>query len=197
MRIKSFLIAAIAVIAVPVASSCGGDDDNGDGGQAANPAPATTETTSRSPSASHALTIRMTEYAFDPKAAVAKAGKVTITAPNNGQIVHELVLLKTDDDPANLPKKGTRSTRARASESSPMWPREQARRGRSSLGREIRNGVRAARPLRERDVWVAYGQVGSPRVRVRGEFANGEVADMKLAILAAHGPPGCSSETDH
>ena len=107
MRIKSLLIAAIAVIAVPVASGCGGDDDNGDGGQAANPAPATTETTSQSPSASHALTIRMTEYAFDPKDAVAKAGKVTITAPNNGQIVHELVLLKTDDDPANLPKKGT------------------------------------------------------------------------------------------
>ena len=59
-----------------------------------------------SPAASHALTIRMTEYAFDPKDAVAKAGKVTITAPNDGQIVHELVLLKTDADPANLPKKG-------------------------------------------------------------------------------------------
>lgn len=108
MRVKSLLIAAIAVIAVPVASGCGGDDDNGDGGQAADPAQTTTRTTSQSPSASHALTIRMTEYAFDPKDALAKAGKVTITAPNNGQTVHELVLLKTDDDPANLPKKGTK-----------------------------------------------------------------------------------------
>ena len=66
----------------------------------------------------------MTEYAFDPKDAVAKAGKVTITAPNDGQTVHELVLLKTDDDPANLPKKGTRSTRAPASARSPTWRRE-------------------------------------------------------------------------
>ena len=48
----------------------------------------------------------MTEYAFDPDDAVAKAGKVTITAPNDGKVVHELVLLKTDADPANLPKKG-------------------------------------------------------------------------------------------
>jgi uncharacterized cupredoxin-like copper-binding protein len=106
VRLKSLLIAAIVVIAVPVASGCGGDDDNGDGGQAANPAPATTQTTSRSPSASHALTIRMTEYAFDPKDAVAKAGKLTITAPNDGIVAHELVVLKTDEDPANLPKKG-------------------------------------------------------------------------------------------
>ncbi len=48
----------------------------------------------------------MSEYAFDPQDAVAKKGQVTITAPNDGQIVHELVLLKTDADPANLPKKG-------------------------------------------------------------------------------------------
>jgi uncharacterized cupredoxin-like copper-binding protein len=107
MRLKSLLIAAIAVIAVLVASGCGGDDDNGDGGQAADPAPTTTQTTSQSPAApSRALVVRMTEYAFDPKDAVAKAGKVTITAPNNGQVVHELVVLKTDADPAALPKKG-------------------------------------------------------------------------------------------
>ena len=48
----------------------------------------------------------MTEFAFDPKDAIAKAGKVTITAPNDGTVVHELVLLKTDADPAALPKKG-------------------------------------------------------------------------------------------
>ena len=48
----------------------------------------------------------MTEIAFDPKDAVAKSGKVTITAPNDGKVVHELVLLKTDEDPAALPMKG-------------------------------------------------------------------------------------------
>ncbi len=42
---------------------------------------------------------------FDPSDAVAKAGKVTVTAPNVGNVVHELVLLKTDADPAKLPTK--------------------------------------------------------------------------------------------
>ena len=73
MRVNSLLIAAIVVIAVPVTSAVG-DDDNGDGA-AANPAQTTTQTTSQSPSASRALAIRMTEYAFDPKDAVAKAGR--------------------------------------------------------------------------------------------------------------------------
>ena len=50
--------------------------------------------------------LHATEFAFDPKDASAKAGKVTITAPNDGKVVHELVLLKTDEDPAALPKKG-------------------------------------------------------------------------------------------
>ena len=106
MRIKSLPIAAIVILAVPVAPGCGGGDDNGDGGQAAAPAPTTTQTTTQSPAASRALTVRMTEFAFDPKDAVAKAGRVTITAPNDGKVVHELVVLKTDEDPAKLPKKG-------------------------------------------------------------------------------------------
>ena len=106
MRIKSLLIAAIVILAVPVAAGCGGADDNGDGGQAATPAPTTTQTTTPPPAASRALTVRMTEFAFDPKDAVAKGGRVTITAPNDGKTVHELVVLKTDADPAKLPKKG-------------------------------------------------------------------------------------------
>ena len=105
MRIKSLAIVAIVLLAVPVAAGCGSDDDSGDGGQAASPAPTATQTTTQPPAADRALTIRMTEFAFDPKDAIAKAGKVTITAPNDGKVVHELVLLKTDEDPAALPKK--------------------------------------------------------------------------------------------
>ena len=94
MRIKSLAtIVAIVLVAVPVAAGCGGDDDSGDGGQAASPAPTATQTTTQPPAAGRALTIRMTEFAFDPKDAIAKAGKVTITAPNDGKVVHELVLL--------------------------------------------------------------------------------------------------------
>ena len=103
MRLKSLSLVVIVVLVAPVAVGCGGDD-NGDAGQAATPS--ATATPTAQPAASHALTIRMTEYAFDPKNAVAKAGKVTITAPNGGSTAHELVLLKTDADPANLPKTG-------------------------------------------------------------------------------------------
>jgi uncharacterized cupredoxin-like copper-binding protein len=104
MRSKSLAIAAIVMLA----AGCGSADDNGaDGQAAATAATATaTPTTTPSPAASRALTIRMTEFAFDPKDASAKAGRVTITAPNDGRVVHELVLLKTDADPAALPKKG-------------------------------------------------------------------------------------------
>jgi len=106
MRLKSLLIPAIVVLAAAVVPGCGGDDDNGDSGQAAATATTKTQTTKQAPAASHSLTVRMTEYAFDPKDAVAKAGKVTITAPNDGQISHELVVLKTDANPAALPKMG-------------------------------------------------------------------------------------------
>jgi uncharacterized cupredoxin-like copper-binding protein len=115
MRIKSVSLAAILILVTPVVVGCGGDD-NGDGEQAATAsgtatqtatASATaTQTATESPAAGRALTIRMTEFAFDPNNAVVKKGKVTITAPNGGQVVHELVLLKTDADPANLPKNG-------------------------------------------------------------------------------------------
>jgi uncharacterized cupredoxin-like copper-binding protein len=105
MRIQRLAIAAIVILAAPVAAGCGSDDE-GDGGQAATPQPTATQTTMQPAAASRALTIRMTEFAFDPKETSAKAGKVTITAPNDGKVVHELVLLKTDKDPAALPKKG-------------------------------------------------------------------------------------------
>jgi uncharacterized cupredoxin-like copper-binding protein len=105
MRIKRLAIAAIVLLAAPVAVGCGSGDE-GDGGQAATPEPTATQTTTQPAAASRALTIRMTEFAFDPKDASAKAGKVTVTAPNDGKVVHELVLLKTDEDPAALPKKG-------------------------------------------------------------------------------------------
>jgi hypothetical protein len=104
MPLRSLSLAAVFVL-VALVVGCG-DDDNGGGGQADQPSSTKTEKTTPPPAASHALTIRMTEYAFDPKDAVAKKGKVTISAPNGGQIVHELVLLKTDADPATLPKNG-------------------------------------------------------------------------------------------
>ena len=47
--------------------------------------------------------IEMGEFYFKPQDAQAKAGTVTIDAPNVGNAPHELVLAKTADDPAKLP----------------------------------------------------------------------------------------------
>ena len=96
-------LAGLAVTALAVvAAGCGGGDDDGSSGAATQ---ATTAAAAPPPAASRDLTIKMSDYAFDPADAVAKSGKVTITTPNEGQTVHELVLLKTDEDPAKLPKK--------------------------------------------------------------------------------------------
>ena len=103
MHLHRASLTVLLVLATPLAA-CGGDDNGGE--KAAKPAPATTPATTQPAAASGTLTIRMTEFAFDPKDAVASAGKVTISAPNDGGVPHELVLLKTDADPAKLPMKG-------------------------------------------------------------------------------------------
>jgi uncharacterized cupredoxin-like copper-binding protein len=105
MRIHRLAITVIVILAPLVAGGCGGGDE-GESGQATTPEPTATADATQPAATGRALTIRMTEFAFDPKDAGAKAGKVTITAPNDGKVVHELVLLKTDADPAALPKKG-------------------------------------------------------------------------------------------
>ena len=94
-------LSVLAVVLIGLAG-CGGDDDK----TTSTAAPPTVSTLPAEAPAANDLTIRMSEFAFDPNDAVAKAGKVTITAPNDGKEEHELVLLKTDADPAKLPKEG-------------------------------------------------------------------------------------------
>lgn len=53
--------------------------------------------------ASATLTIKMGDYSFSPKDATAKAGKTKIEAPNEGSVEHELVLFRTNMNPAKLP----------------------------------------------------------------------------------------------
>jgi uncharacterized cupredoxin-like copper-binding protein len=96
--------AALAVFVI----GCGNSNDNESAETAATTAtaPAATATTAQPATASAKLTVRMSEFAFTPKDAVAKAGEVTVTAPNDGNVVHELVILKTSADPAKLPMDG-------------------------------------------------------------------------------------------
>ena len=88
------ILAALVFAAGLLATGCGDDD-----GDTTTPAQTTDTTASQGGS----LEIRMGDYFFDPKDASTPAGTVTISAPNDGQVVHELVLAKTDTDPAKLP----------------------------------------------------------------------------------------------
>jgi uncharacterized cupredoxin-like copper-binding protein len=84
----------LAVLAIG-AAGCGGDD-NKDNSSASTPAstpaaPATsTATTPAAAGGGGAVTISESEFKLAPKGATAKAGKVTIEAKNDGQIVHNL-----------------------------------------------------------------------------------------------------------
>lgn len=93
MRRLTITVAAALTVGV-IAAGCGGDD-NGTTTQAT--------TTGSGGSDGETLEIGMGDYFFSPKDATAKAGSVTISAPNNGKLVHELVLTKTSGDPASLP----------------------------------------------------------------------------------------------
>ncbi len=85
----------LAVLAIG-AAGCGSDDNN-DNGSASTPAstpaaPTTSTQAKTTPAAAGggAVTVSETEFKLAPKDATAKAGKVTIDAKNDGQIVHNL-----------------------------------------------------------------------------------------------------------
>lgn len=97
------LLAVIAMAAIPI-TGCGDDDST----------TSTTETTeAQEENESGAATteggggatleIKMGDFYFEPKSATAQAGPTTIEAPNEGSVEHELVLFKTDANPADLP----------------------------------------------------------------------------------------------
>ena len=74
-------------------------------------APTSAATTSQSTTASgngsgNNLSVKMSDYSFTPSSPTVKAGALTITAPNDGQIKHELVVFKTDKPAGSLPTKG-------------------------------------------------------------------------------------------
>jgi uncharacterized cupredoxin-like copper-binding protein len=85
----------LAVLAIG-AAGCGGDDNNDNGSASApasTPAAPTTSTTAKTTPAAGgggAVTVSETEFKLAPKDATTKAGKVTIEAKNDGQIVHNL-----------------------------------------------------------------------------------------------------------
>lgn len=93
-----FTLTALAAIAAVFAAGCGSD----------NGTTTTTTTESEGGAASGggagaSLDIALGDYFFAPKDVTAKAGPTTISAPNEGAVEHELVIFKTNMDPAKLP----------------------------------------------------------------------------------------------
>jgi uncharacterized cupredoxin-like copper-binding protein len=84
----------LAVLAIG-AAGCGSDDNN-DNGSASTPASTPAAPTTSTPAKSNpaggggTVTIAESEFKLAPKDATAKAGKVTVEAKNDGQIVHDL-----------------------------------------------------------------------------------------------------------
>jgi uncharacterized cupredoxin-like copper-binding protein len=86
MRFASVTIAALAAGALAVAG-CGGDDDGAGGGTKT----VARQATSSAKAASGVVKLSETEFKITPAdPSVAKAGKVTFIASNDGQAVHAL-----------------------------------------------------------------------------------------------------------
>ncbi len=103
-------VAILGLIGVAYAIGFGNGKDEGRKLQPASAQLSTTETqaaepstTPASPSGAGALQITMNDDFFTPNIATTKAGSVTISTPNSGQLVHELVLVKSQADPSKLP----------------------------------------------------------------------------------------------
>lgn len=113
VRLFGFLagLTILGLIAIAYAIGFGNGKDEGRKVHPAAAQPSSTETqaaqppstTLASPSGGGALQIAMNDDFFVPNGATAKAGSVTISTPNSGQLVHEMVLAKTQADPAKLP----------------------------------------------------------------------------------------------
>jgi uncharacterized cupredoxin-like copper-binding protein len=102
---RTLTIAGTVLLAASVAGC--GSSSTSHSGPMMN-APVTGSSTDLPKAVSPALTVAMSEFAFSPNNASAQAGRVTITARNDGKVVHELVVLKTNADPAQLPMKGAK-----------------------------------------------------------------------------------------
>lgn len=118
MTLKKILIfaASLGLLALgSLAAGCGGDDSDTtatDSSAAvtseadADADAGTAGTATSSGPADASLEITMNDFSFDPADATTKAGAVEISAPNDGATIHELVLAKSNLDPAKLPTIG-------------------------------------------------------------------------------------------
>lgn len=112
MRRKITRVVPVAILATAALSFAACGSSGSSSSTVTTTAPAATDTTdttgtpppvTTAAGGATALTIVMSDYAFTPKNATAAAGEVTLTAPNQGKVVHELVLIRTDLPASKLP----------------------------------------------------------------------------------------------
>lgn len=89
---------AVAVLALALAG-CGGNESSG------GPAEHVGHAAAPPVKVSGHTTVSMTEFAFKPNALSTTAGKLKVTAKNDGSTAHEFVLLRTKKAPKALPVK--------------------------------------------------------------------------------------------
>ena len=94
-----FAVMALSAIAAVLAAGCGSESGTTTTTENESEAAAT----GGAGSGGAALSIKMGEFFFSPKNTEAQAGPTTIEAPNEGSVEHELVVFKTNMDPAKLP----------------------------------------------------------------------------------------------
>ncbi|HEX8101059.1 MAG TPA: plastocyanin/azurin family copper-binding protein [Solirubrobacteraceae bacterium] len=94
--------AAFVTLATALSGCGGGDDSTGSSSEdAATPAPTPAETAAPASGGGGGVPVTEKEWAVGAPAS-GKAGKVTFTVKNAGQVPHELVVIKTDKKAGDL-----------------------------------------------------------------------------------------------
>lgn len=92
---------ALMVLLVPalLAAGCGSSTKNAstDSSGQASATPSAKNTASSGP-----VDVKLKEWSISPSATTLNAGKVTITAANDGKMTHEMVILRTDKPASGL-----------------------------------------------------------------------------------------------
>jgi uncharacterized cupredoxin-like copper-binding protein len=103
MHSRPLIATAVLAAGSLLGIGCGGSSKHDSTQAAAQPgAQAATSAQQGAAGAARHVTIDMGEFFFKPSNLTVPAGKVVISAPNTGRVVHELVLLKTALDPGKL-----------------------------------------------------------------------------------------------
>ena len=161
--------AAIALVGGSIATGCGGDDNDG----SATTTQADTTASGGGAPQGESVEIKMGDFFFDPKNVTAQAGTTTINAPNDGNVEHELVLFKTNTDPAKLPTDpGGGVDEEKLWKAGGRGRRDRGRRGRRervghirSDARQVRDVLQPPRALRPGHVRLRHSLEVRPKTR--------------------------------